>query len=347
MMNFSSAIVAQVALHYIGNKTSQSLHLSNQPIALHGELSEKLQQYFLNPFINATEKYTFTHPESLQFNEVFNYITNLFNNPQEFTEYSRSIARHLFEQSDHPKIKGGELYIVHFKNIAIGDRLLEGAGIFKSENKAGFFEVFAAGEEFEMTYKEGIPINKIDKGCLIINDKQEPSLPVYIIDNQNKNDEAWYWMQGFLQVKPAADNYHYTKNFLTVTKQFITEHLADRENISRMDQVTMLDQSVNYFKQNEQFDINEFNKDVFKDPDLIETFQEYGTNYVNHNNVQLSDSFEINNTAVKKQSRIFKSVLKLDRNFHIYIHGNRELIEQGYDERTGRKFYKIYFEEEN
>ena len=49
--------------------------------------------------------------------------------------------------------------------------------------------------------------------------------------------------------------------------------------------------------------------------------------------------------AVKKQARVFKSVLKLDKNFHIYIHGNRDLIEQGTDER-GRKYYNIYYEEE-
>ena len=42
---------------------------------------------------------------------------------------------------------------------------------------------------------------------------------------------------------------------------------------------------------------------------------------------------------------MFKGVLKLDKNFHIYIHGNRELIEQGID-KDGRKFYKIYFERE-
>ena len=48
---------------------------------------------------------------------------------------------------------------------------------------------------------------------------------------------------------------------------------------------------------------------------------------------------------MKKQSRAFKSVLKLDKNFHIYIHGDRELIEQGGD-KDGRKFYKIYYEDE-
>jgi hypothetical protein len=30
----------------------------------------------------------------------------------------------------------------------------------------------------------------------------------------------------------------------------------------------------------------------------------------------------------------------------VYIHGNRELIERGVDEKTGLNFYKIYFEQE-
>ena len=49
-------------------------------------------------------------------------------------------------------------------------------------------------------------------------------------------------------------------------------------------------------------------------------------------------------TYVKKQARAFKSVIKLDKNFHIYIHGDRDLIEQGEDERG--KFYKVYYNKE-
>jgi len=62
--------------------------------------------------------------------------------------------------------------------------------------------------------------------------------------------------------------------------------------------------------------------------------------------MELPDSFEISAKAVKNQSRIFKNVLKLDKNFDIYIRGNRDLIEQGVDE-NGRKYYKIYYNEEN
>ena len=61
--------------------------------------------------------------------------------------------------------------------------------------------------------------------------------------------------------------------------------------------------------------------------------------------MQVQGNFEISAHAVKKQARVFKSVLKLDKNFHIYIHGDRNKIEHGVDEQ-GRKFYKIFYEQE-
>jgi hypothetical protein len=71
----------------------------------------------------------------------------------------------------------------------------------------------------------------------------------------------------------------------------------------------------------------------------------YEEDYCKYHELPSSDHFEINNTAVKKQAKIYKSILKLDKNFHIYIHGNREMIQKGTDP-DGRKFYKIYFENE-
>jgi uncharacterized protein YxjI len=342
MIDFSGTNVTQLALHYVGN-SGQQIYLSNEAIASTPEVADKLKMWFLAPFANAAEKFEFTHPESLQYNETFNYVSELFTAPLKFVQISQQLARHLHAQSDHPKIKTGDFYVVHFKSVPVENRLLEGVGLFKSENKSGFFMTRRLDDSFEIEYREGAPVHKIDKGCLVINDKQPV---VYVVDNQNRGEEARYWKESFLQLKPAADNYHYTKNFLEVTKHFIADHLSDREGISRIDQVKMLDDSVRYFKEKEQFDINEFNEKVFNDPALIQSFQEYGSHFVQHNNAQLSDSFEINNNAVKKQARVFKSVLKLDKNFHIYIHGNRDLIERGYDEQSGKKYYKIYFDEE-
>ena len=79
---------------------------------------------------------------------------------------------------------------------------------------------------------------------------------------------------------------------------------------------------------------------------VIESFKRFKNDFQRENDIEVSDSFSISETAVKKQARAFKSVIKLDKNFHIYIHGKRELIEQGVD-ADGRKYYKIYYKEEN
>lgn len=116
--------------------------------------------------------------------------------------------------------------------------------------------------------------------------------------------------------------------------------------MSKTDQIDLLNRSVDYFKTHEVFDKEEFETEVFGSENLIESFRNFDQRYSEANEVSIDDSFEISTQAVKKQARVFKSVLKLDKNFHIYIHGDRELIEQGVDE-SGRKFYKIYYREES
>jgi len=45
--------------------------------------------------------------------------------------------------------------------------------------------------------------------------------------------------------------------------------------------------------------------------------------------LDLEDNFEISSEAVKKKARAFKKILKLDKNFHIHIHGDLHKIEKG------------------
>ena len=55
--------------------------------------------------------------------------------------------------------------------------------------------------------------------------------------------------------------------------------------------------------------------------------------------------FQTENAAKKQQTKM-KSVLKLDKNFHIYIHGDESRIRRGVDPETGMKFYQFYYDEE-
>jgi hypothetical protein len=103
---------------------------------------------------------------------------------------------------------------------------------------------------------------------------------------------------------------------------------------------------MDYFKTHDQFNKSEFETEVLHHEDLIQSFRQYDEQYRASNPMAPSDEFFISPQAVKKQARVFKSVIKLDKNFHIYVHGNRELIEKGYDEVVGKHYYKIYFDQE-
>jgi len=121
--------------------------------------------------------------------------------------------------------------------------------------------------------------------------------------------------------------------------------LSEEFEVSKADKIDFLNKTVDYFKKHEQFDKQEFENEVFRDEEVIESFRKFDQTYREKNDLEPTDNFEISAQAVKKQARVFKKVLKLDKNFHVYIHGNRDLIEQGIDE-NGRKFYKLYYEEE-
>jgi hypothetical protein len=103
---------------------------------------------------------------------------------------------------------------------------------------------------------------------------------------------------------------------------------------------------MDYFKTKEQFNLQEFAEEVIHHPEVVDTFMEYKKNFESAKNFEIEDEFDIHLSAVKKQQKVFKTVLKLDRNFHIYIHGRRDLIERGVDEMTGKKYYKIFYDEE-
>ena len=60
----------------------------------------------------------------------------------------------------------------------------------------------------------------------------------------------------------------------------------------------------------------------------------------------LADAFEPSSEALNKQSKVFRSVIKLDRNFHIYVHGDSSKIMKGED-NVGRKYYILYYNEES
>jgi hypothetical protein len=223
---------------------------------------------------------------------------------------------------------------------------MDAIGIFKSEKQVPFLKMNNSQSKFIINHDVGFEIDRIDKACIIFNTRKIEGYQVLIIDNANKAEEAKYWKNDFLKVKPVANEFHQTQQMLSITKEYVTQKLSEDFSVTKADKIDLLNRSVDYFKTHDSFDKKEFEQDVLQDKGIIKSFRNFDSHYREKNEIELDDSFDISLPAVKKQARVFKSVLKLDKNFHIYIHGNRELIEQGVDE-NGRKYYKIYFETES
>jgi len=344
------ATLSQISIHRVGNKLLDEFYaLSDNPIAINDEvLAKLLMQYFLQPFEKVNEVYRFMHSsDDLNLNELFHFCTAIFDDPATFHATSQQITRYLFENTNHPKIKSGELYVSYLKNVQLEGELLDAIGIFKSETKETYLKVYPDTGGFNLEYEEdGININKLDKGCLVFNTEKEEGYKVLVIDQTNRSGEAVYWKDDFLKLKIRNDSFNQTSNTLSIYKNFVSEKLDDQFELTKTDKIDLLNKSMKYFKDNERFDLDEFSDEVLGNPKAIESFKSYKSQYEQDHETEIASSFDISNAAVKKQSRVYKSILKLDKNFHIYIHGNKDLIEKGFDDDKAMNYYKVYFKEE-
>ncbi|MBV7440755.1 nucleoid-associated protein [Weeksellaceae bacterium TAE3-ERU29] len=336
--------IDKLIIHFIGNKNREEGVSFSESLANSKEIEESIKYLILNSF-KSEEKYHFYFQTDLELNPMYSFVKSIFKENKTFIENSKNIGRLLYDKSTHPQIKQGELCIIHFNNCSINGKLTDCLCLFKSESKDTILKVDTTEEGYDLKDEKGISINKLDRGCLIFNTEEENGYLVMVVDNTNKNAKIQYWKDEFLGVRPINDEYQQTKQFLGIAKQFVTKQLGNEFEVNKTDQIDFLNRSVDYFKNNEKFNKDDFETKVFIDDDIIDSFKNFDENYQQNNELCISDSFEISKQAVKKQARSFKSVLKLDKNFHIYIHGNRNLIEQGVDE-NGKKFYKIYYEQE-
>ena len=344
MKQMDSVNLKQLVIHKVGNKTnSQDFFLSKQPVTIEDPVvNELLIRFFFHSF-KSEELYHFHHESDLNLNEVYHYVTNIFNDPGLLFNQSVHLAKHLLENSDHPQIKTGEFYVTYFSECILEDELCDAIGIFKSENKETYLKVFQHREDFSVDKDHGINIQKLDKGCLIFNTEQEHGYKLKVIDNTNKS-EARYWLDSFLNVKIREDDYYHTQNYMQMCRDFAMEAIPEAEKV---DQLELMNNSASFFKENASFDKTEFHEKVLQRPEIIEAFEDYKTNYQEQKQVKISDEeFNIKPQAVKKLKNVFKSVIKLDKNFHIYVHGNRDMIKKGYDEDSGMKFYQLFYNEE-
>ena len=348
MMTCDDATIDKLVLHRVGNKANnESLHLSKAPYILNSDISSVLLKYFTTPF-KGSQYYVFSDERGFNNNKIYTAVSQIFENPDD-NLYSAScdIATHLFDVSLHPNIKAGEVYVTYLKNCYLDGEILDAIGIFKSETRQTYLKIYPQGDDFSIESDDGIDINKLDKGCLIFNKDQEEGYVVSVVDTTSRGNEAVYWVDDFLNLMQRQDSYFKTDNRLNICKNFVTEYLPQEYEMTRMDQADLLNRNQEFFKENKNFDTDSYSEKVFGDDEFSEQFKKFKRQYEDEYGMNLQDNFIMNEEAMKKASRYLRSVIKLDKNFTVYIHGKRDRVETGEDEEKGLRYYKFYFDKES
>jgi len=342
-LNTEHCKIEQLITHHVGNSNEEEGYALSEKISVAGDdTTYYLQQYFLSPF-KPVDFFHFNHSVSLPMNEVYSLTQKIFADESTFIEASQSLAKLLYDKSSHPNIKSGELNVALIKGLTLNGEFVDALGLFKSESNEAFLKMDSQSDNYRIDHEFGFSLKGLDKACLIFNIEEDMGYQVLVVDKKSKATTAHYWIDDFLELKPCNDAYNNTKEFLSLTKNYVTQQLPNEFEVEPTDKIDLLNRTMDYFKANTAFDQQQFEQEVFADEAVINSFRAYDTQLRNEQDfANWEEGFNINNHAVKKQSRIYKSVLKLDRNFHVYIHGNKQMIEKGV-EPDGRKFYKLYY----
>lgn len=335
MIEFNEAIIRELIFHRISNDDNGN-HLSNNLFDIKEEEEDKaLKKIFLKPFSGLSVTYEFKHDINIELNPLYKLSEDIFEDG-DFANISKNIHQHLKLVSKHPNIKDGDLFIVKYSDVKMANTYYDALGIYKIENRDLFLEISSG----KLSFKKGIGNRKLDKACLVLFTKKPYT--VLIIDNGST--ETDYWKNEFIKADLKNDDVNNTNQILSLTKGFITKCLPSELGVSKTEQAEILNKSIHFFKSKDDFSIDEFANEVIGDDKAIESFKKYKASFEQEHDFKIADKFEISSQSVKKQTRLVKSVIKLDKNFDIYIHGNREFIEQGEDKKG--KYYKVYYKEE-
>jgi len=349
MINLFSTHIASLSIHRVGNKSrNEPIFLSSETYKTDDEITPLLKEYFFKPFRDKEENYfQFSHETDLEFHELFNIASAIFNDPETIHEQSKKIAQYLYDQSQHPHIKSGEVYVAYLENLQLDNEKVNGIGIFKSEIKQDFLQFAEKGDQLEAMLQQGVNLNKLDKGCLIFNSKKEEGYKILSVDSNSY--DARYWLESFLGVEAFADDNFYTKKYLKFCQDFAKDVVLPAED--KKQEVMFMNRAVNHFAKNDTFEESAFMNDVIDNPDLLPEFNNYKNEKAPKYSIEDLTTFPIANTAVTAARKKIKNVINLDTNIQIKMdfinpESAERFIEKGWDEEKQMYYYLVYFNKE-
>lgn len=277
----------------------------------------------------------------VQLNPVYNFVSSIFDDEDSFVKEANNLATYLYQQSLHPSIKNGEFYVMKIENCTIDGELMDAIGLFKSEIHDVVLKAVEGTNGIQLVPEKGMSLKKLDKGCVIFNKNRENGYVVAVLDI-NSHD-ANYWTDAFLHAVSCKDSYHDTMNYIDFCKELVASDAM--EDKCKADKAIMLNKAMDVLQKSKDLDFESFINESFGS-ELKEQIVSFRKEYEDEYQIELANSILASSAALKKKAVSKFTSIKLDKNFEIKVKGNQCLLEQGYDEKRGMNYYKLYYREE-
>lgn len=347
MIKTNNSFIERATLQRVGNKLSQEINYStSEEIPLTDDEETLLKSFFLNSIKSSPDLMKFTHHVSLDHNTVYDSTAKFFGQEISFIDYSNYILNHLFEKSNHPQIKTGELFVVLFKELQFQEITTDAIGIFKIEKKIDYLKFNVIDDDLDFAISKGVKLQKVDKGCLILNTELSDGYRVISIDNNSY--DANYWKKSFLDLEEVMNDSYQTKHHLQLLSTFSNTMVDSGDTFVQKE---FMSQGVQLFNDHEVITKDILEEQLLSPFDVVHSYDNFKTQYKKENNLELDEHFNVSIPTLKKEKRKIKSQINLDTKIQIKLDISdgdtvKENIEKGFDQERKMHYYKVYYNEE-
>ncbi|HEY1121372.1 MAG TPA: nucleoid-associated protein [Haloferula sp.] len=368
-IRFTSASATKLVLAKIGHpQREEPLQTSKQVYPIEEADRSTLTAIFLKPF-KSLSGYRFHHHSSLDQHELNSCAKAIFADPEKLLEKGCEIATRLYTKSNHPNIKSGDLCIAWVDDLEVDGNPVTGLCILKSESVVPFLSISTRDGDLQLHTEHGINPEKIDKGCLILN--HHPNKGFLVLTFDRTGSDSRFWVRDFLGLVAVTDSPFLTNKFTDMAVAFAKQEEkakkeakkeAVKESGSEADSsaiddtppweaTTAANDALAYFEGKEQFSLQEFEEEVLRTPEAVEKFREHKAKVEEEQGQRFEDKFEISKKDVTKAKKRIGTVVKLDTGVEIhvkptFVDQSEPVMERGFDEEKGKKFIKVFFNEE-
>ena len=322
--------IKMATIQMVGNKT-RGEGLSGALTLADVSASEDFLKQLIEKSFTMDDLKCFSYIESVELNPVYQFVSKIFDDGASFLKQSVNIATFLYDQSIHPNIRSGELYVLLLE-CEYRKETVEAIAILKSERKDPFLATDNDGREISVRTIYGTGLKGLDKGCLILNLDREKGYIVATVDNTNNGNDAQYWTDSFLHVSDCDDDYHQTVKLMDLCRGFVKQQ-EDLEG------AIMAKKTVDAFAAGETIQMDALADMICQNEEQRKAFDDYRLSYEAEHGEFAEEVSVVKKAAIRKPVTKL-TTLKLGADYEVKVLNPEARIEQGEDETgAGWKLY--------